>query len=423
MPFRRVTAMRPTAVLALLLATTAVAVGADVTLKRPCVDGVWANNFQFRHLCYNDLQPLYYVQHLDRRRVPYVDQVLAYPTGTGTVMYLTALLSHSDRSFYWWNAAVLLSCALLATWALWASGFEWRVLLFAAAPSLVLCATLNWDLLAVAALAGGLREWDRGRYQTAGLLFGLGAAAKIFPGVTLLTGTIALIVARRRRDAAVFAGAIVAAILAWNVPYIIANRTHWFETWSLQAHRFPDYGTVWYWIWRAISQPSASGYLHVVDTTSITLLAALVVSVSMLQVLRHLSMPAATGVLLAGILVISKVLSPQYALWMLCFFVVIPGSWPYWLMFEAASAAVFVAGFEWDPWAGPTHVATGWQTVFVVAVAARAAALIATALHFARAGSGVSIAIGHHTNDPAVASPGEVHRKQQIASDRRASIG
>ena len=54
------------------------------------------------------------------------------------------------------------------------------------APGLVLTAYINWDLLAVALGAGALWAWSRRSPLTAGVLIGLGTAAKLYPAFLLL---------------------------------------------------------------------------------------------------------------------------------------------------------------------------------------------------------------------------------------------
>ncbi len=73
-------------------------------------------------------------------------------------------------------------------------------------------------------------------------------------------------------------------------------------------------------------------------------------------------------------LLVSKVHSPQYALWLLVFFVVVQTPWHLIAAYFAADAALLASGFWWfadSPELGPS----GWRTVFVVSVYLRALAL------------------------------------------------
>ncbi|HEY8202235.1 MAG TPA: hypothetical protein VII47_12895, partial [Actinomycetota bacterium] len=55
-------------------------------LKAPCASHPWADNFQYRHFCYNDLQPLAGGRGILQGDVPYRDHDLEYPVLTGTFM-------------------------------------------------------------------------------------------------------------------------------------------------------------------------------------------------------------------------------------------------------------------------------------------------------------------------------------------------
>ena len=67
---------------------------------------------------------------------------------------------------------------------------------------LLLTGLINWDLLAVALVAGALWAWARGRPVLTGVMIGLGAAAKLYP--LFLLGAV-LVVAWRGGGCAAFA--------------------------------------------------------------------------------------------------------------------------------------------------------------------------------------------------------------------------
>ena len=66
-------------------------------------------------------------------------------------------------------------------------------------PALLVTGLVNWDLMAVAFVAGALWAWARGRPVLTGVLIGLGAATKLYP--LFLLGPF-LVVAWRRATAA-----------------------------------------------------------------------------------------------------------------------------------------------------------------------------------------------------------------------------
>ena len=81
---------------------------------------------------------------------------------------------------------------------------------FAASPALVLTGLINWDLLAVAAVAGALWAWSRGRPVLSGVLIGLGTATKLYP--LFLLGALLVVCLRRGRLRAFAAATGAAAV-------------------------------------------------------------------------------------------------------------------------------------------------------------------------------------------------------------------
>ncbi len=92
-------------------------------------------------------------------------------------------VSKEIRYFVIVNAVGFAVAALLAAWLL--SGVNprrpWDAALFALSPALALSALVNWDMLAVVLVAGALWAWARDRPVLTGVLIGLGTATKLFP--------------------------------------------------------------------------------------------------------------------------------------------------------------------------------------------------------------------------------------------------
>jgi hypothetical protein len=56
--------------------------------KSPCrFGGAWNNGTdQFTNFCYTDIYPLWWAEHLNEGKVPYVDYPVEYPVGIGGIM-------------------------------------------------------------------------------------------------------------------------------------------------------------------------------------------------------------------------------------------------------------------------------------------------------------------------------------------------
>jgi uncharacterized membrane protein len=92
------------------------------------------------------------------------------------------------RHFYDITWFLLTACALVvtATTAKLAGRRVWDGALFALAPGLLMHGTTNWDLVAVALAGLGLLAWARSRPVLAGALLGLATATKLYPVLFLV---------------------------------------------------------------------------------------------------------------------------------------------------------------------------------------------------------------------------------------------
>lgn len=227
----------------LLLVLAALAALLGYAQKLPCRDTrVWQHEFQYTHLCYTDVVALWGSEALDAGRLPYLDHAVEYPVLIGAAMQLGAFGGHAGRpstltaagytqdrqvALFFDTTALLLAGAALAVvgcTALTAGRRPWDAALVAVAPALVLHAYTNWDLLAVAAAAGGLLAWSRRAPALAGLLLGLGIATKAYPALLLLALLPLCLRAGRMRAWGRAAGAAVGTVLAIYVPvYLVAG--------------------------------------------------------------------------------------------------------------------------------------------------------------------------------------------------------
>jgi hypothetical protein len=156
--------------------------------------------------------------------------------------------------------------------------------------------------------------------------------------------------------------------------------------WRFHSRRFPDFGTVWHWIGHHGSSvfpatwwnPGTTSYRDFISVLSLVLFAvgtAFFLWHSWRRRAGADGFPvAATGLgILCIFLLVSKVHSPQYALWIVPFLVLldVPRRWVF--LYLAADVAVYVSGFYWfTVFNAP---APGWRGIFESSVFVRAAAL------------------------------------------------
>ncbi|MCR1785464.1 DUF2029 domain-containing protein [Nocardioides carbamazepini] len=371
----------PTRVLLLL---TAVVFAAGLVQKAPCSLAQGRDqNWVYSHMCYTDLRPLYVPRGLVEKAWPYSDdeQVrsrydeMEYPAGIAYWAWGTAWVTQwlngspdlDERSrtpvdllygdpevedeqtiFLLVNAVGFGALALLATWLL--AGVHrtrpWDAAAFALSPTLLLTGLINWDLLAVALVAGALWAWSRDRPVLTGILIGLGTATKLYP-LFLLGGL--LVICLRRRQVGRFAIASVWAAAAWaaaNAPAYLTGPEQWKVFWSFNSERAADLGS----LWMLVDQAGDVGFsAHTINVWSWILFGAWCVVVFVIGMTAGRRGPVAVVPRLAqlgylivvGFLVVNKVYSPQYVLWLLPLAVLARPRWRDQIVWQASEVFYF----------------------------------------------------------------------------------
>jgi uncharacterized membrane protein len=246
-----------------LIALTLMTSALGFALKVPCRDGSnWVNEYQYTRACYTDVVALYGAEGLSAGKTPYYDHPVEYPVVIGAVMQVSSLLARGvasvlppdsreraaqarlakattpkeradavsavqyaqglerSRFFYDITWLILTGCAVIAVVATakLAGRRVWDAALFALAPGLLLHATTNWDLVAVAIAGLGLLAWARSRPVVAGVLLGLATATKLYPILFLVPLFFLCLRAGKVRTWAVAAAMTVVAAVGVTAP-------------------------------------------------------------------------------------------------------------------------------------------------------------------------------------------------------------
>ena len=406
--------------LGLACALAAVGLLISYLMRNQCATHPWADAFQYRHLCYNDIQPLFHARGVDRGLVPYTDVTVEYPVLIGTFMYVTgrllAFLTHvglaagyTDPSYFQITALLLWPFSFVVTLLLRPRVTAGRLMLWAIGTPTIFYTFLNWDILAVAPLVWGLVEVERRRWGWAGFALALGASAKLFPAFVLPGAFLAAVAggnragdrAGGRKGAIRLLNGFGLGVVLANVPWMIASFSGWMAVWKFHADRFPDLGTVWYWLaqagnayvhpspwWNAVSR-GWGGFVGTAGLGAFGLVSLLILWAGWRRREEPDGYPVVpTGLaIIASFMVVAKVHSPQYALWIMPLIVMVDVPWRRILAYLASDAVLYVSGWYWYATAHPfTPPASLAEKTFVLAVFARSIALIAIATHAARRG-------------------------------------
>jgi hypothetical protein len=316
----------------------------------PCSGGSWKGE-----TCYSDITALYWNRGLLDGQVPYLDADFEYPVLTGYFVELARRIAvllgarsepglsgdavqQAAGYFFVVNAALLALCFLVLIWAHLRLAPPVGAVMVAVSPAVWMAGLVNWDALVVMLTSSALLAWSRRRPMLCGALIGLGVAAKLYPLLLLIP--LAVLCLRGGKWLEYFKTVYMAAV-AWflaNLPILLLAPERWLRFWTFNVERDADLGSIWYVLGRAgVHIPHLSlveAVLLVAGTAAICLL--------LLFARQRPRLAQAVFLLVAWFLVVNKVYSPQYMLWLLPLLVLARPRWLDWTLFSVAETCYFV---------------------------------------------------------------------------------
>jgi uncharacterized membrane protein len=208
-----------------------------------------------------------------------------------------------------------------------------------------------------------------------GLLIGLGTATKLYPALLLVALLLLCWRAKRMRDwawcavvaATTFVLAYVPALLlsaqtpaalrrtSFLFPFTGCPTAHylpgWRWFWALNSTRGADWDSLWFQLQHARGQPldqTACGQAPQWLNLGVALASVLVVvavGVLVVTARRRPRLPQVAFLLVAGFLLVNKVYSPQYVLWLVPLAVLARPRWRAFLAWQAAEVLLLFARF------------------------------------------------------------------------------
>lgn len=344
----------------------------------------WRSGRPYVAMCYSDTVPLYSAERLNQPDTfPYAtswvetvehgdteyEQVryMEYPVLTGLFQWVNAKLAHAwtegaeagwlpgalPVAVYFNITALFLAAAWLVTvWAVARTGQRrpWDAALVAISPLVVVHVFTNFDALPAAFAAVGLLAWARRKPVWAGILLGLGAAAKMYP--LLLLGPLFILCLRAQRLRAWTTTAVATAgtWLALNLPFIVYLQEGWQEFFRLNTERGMDpdslYNVIAYFTnWAGFDGPVGPGETpDVLNTVSAALFLACCAGIAYigLHAPKRPRVPQLWFLVIAAFLLTNKVWSPQYSLWLVPLAVLAIPRWRLLLGWMLVDALVWV---------------------------------------------------------------------------------
>ncbi len=298
------------------------------------------------HTALGDMPGRFFAWKLTQGALPYLDRPIEYPVVIGYLGYVTSSIAGTATRFFVANGFLNVGLAIATTLLLRRRGGD-RIWRWIAGAPLVLYAFHNWDLVAMVPAVIGLFAYARGQDRLAGASLAFGASAKIFPGLILGPLIVMRWCSGDRRGATRLAAWAAAVTVVLNAPVALASPSGWWYPATFQSHRHATWGSVGFWLLDVpgIDQLANLDPARAANAlATITLIAALT-AVTVLAVRRRLDPIAVGAAVTAVFLLTNKVYSPNYDLWIVPFFVLLPFTRRHWWAFCAADLGIFTLVF------------------------------------------------------------------------------
>lgn len=326
-----------------LLGLTVLAILLSALTSQYCRINGWGGVEVYHAGCYSDISALYGQRGLaESPWSPLISPgYFEYPVLTSLVAALAAALTHfllgleflegivweaGRASLLYWDlsfavaALVWLVLVLIVMKA--AGGRPWDAAIVATSPAIIFGIGINWDIWAVTALALAILGFSRGAHVSAGVMIGVGVSFKLFP--LFMLGAVLVLVLRRDSPLGigVFLRTLLGAVASWlllNVPAMLVSFSSWAQFFELSAERGAGYSSPWH-IWQVIAEESGGSGLtaETISAWSFTLFAASCVAILILGLLapEPPRMVQLLFLILAAFLLVNKVYSPQFMIWL-----------------------------------------------------------------------------------------------------------
>ncbi len=278
-----------------------------------CESTTWATPDQYVHACYSDLPSLFGARGLDKNDWPYTSELnsVEYPVLTGMVMFATAIFVDSPIAYFNLNVIflALLFIGLVLLVRRMKPEFSY---LLPVAPAMLASLYINWDLWAIITMMLAIYWFDRKSYLFSALAIGISISTKFLPIFLLLP--IAFILWRQDRVKELLKYLITTALvwLAINLPFALTTPTGWWRFYKLNLERGADWGS----LWLAFNQLG----LNLANLNYLSLLLLLIgmtsIAIFLFEVRSTPTLASVAFIVLATVMVASKVYSPQYVLWL-----------------------------------------------------------------------------------------------------------
>jgi uncharacterized membrane protein len=278
-----------------------------------CENSGWATPDQYIHACYSDLPALYGSRGLDTNSWPYSsdDNSVEYPVITAMVMYATSFAAKSPASYFNVNIffLILLFIATLIVVRKIRPEFAY---LSAIAPAMIASLFINWDLWGIATMMLAIYWFDRKQYLHSALILALSISTKFLPIFLLIPIAFILWRDTKLKELVKYVAVVAGTWLAINAPFALTTPTGWWRFFKLNLERGADWGSIWLALQQLGLSLTNLNYLSIL----VLLIALTSVAIVLFELKYTPTLASVAFIVMAAVMVASKVYSPQFVLWL-----------------------------------------------------------------------------------------------------------
>ena len=279
----------------------------------PCENTGWATPDQYIHACYSDLSALYVSRGLDTNTWPYAsdDNSVEYPVITAMVMYATSFVAKSPASYFNVNIFFLVLLFLATVIVVRKIRPEFAYL-SAIAPAMIASLFINWDLWGIATMMLAIYWFDRKQYLHSALILALSISTKFLPIFLLIPIAFILWRDTKLKELVKYVGVVAVTWLAINAPFALTTPTGWWRFFKLNLERGADWGSVWLALQQLGLNLTNLNYLSIL----LLLIGLTSIAIFLFELKHTPTLASVAFIVMAAVMVASKVYSPQFVLWL-----------------------------------------------------------------------------------------------------------
>ena len=278
-----------------------------------CENTGWATPDQYIHACYSDIPALFGSRELDKNAWPYAsnDNSVEYPAVTAMVMYATSFVANSPASYF--NVNILFLIFLFLTIVVLVRKIRPEfAYLVVVAPAMIASLFINWDLWAIATMMLAIYWFDRKQYLYSALIMALSISTKFLPIFLLIPIAFILWRDAKLKELVKYVVVVAATWIAINAPFALTTPAGWWRFYKLNLERGADWGSIWLALQQLGINFTNLNYLSIL----LLLIALTSISILLFELKYTPTLASVAFIVLASVMLASKVYSPQYVLWL-----------------------------------------------------------------------------------------------------------